>query len=296
MDCNLIHCKFAGMTIEEAGRTLISSLTGLYDDREAVSISFLVMERLTGMSRSSQLLKKRDAFSANQTTLYQRYLNELTNHRPVQYVLEEAWFGPYRFYVDEHVLIPRPETEELVNWLLTDTVGRSPETSIIDIGTGSGSIAIYIKKKRKDFLVSALDVEISALDIARKNGEVHHADVDFFLCDILDPLQTTLIEPIDFIISNPPYIPEKQRDALEIHVKDYEPGVALFVPDQDPILFYKMIGNVALQKLRTGGALFLEVHPDFAHDVVEWYEKKGFLLELRKDLSGNNRMIKAYRP
>ncbi len=281
------------MTIETANRTLISSLSGLFDEREASAISFLVMERLTGMSKSIQVLSKTNEFTIKQQDLFEHYLSDLVNQRPVQYVLEEAWFGSYPFYVNEHVLIPRPETEELVDWLLKENSGRVAGTSVLDIGTGSGCIAIYIKKKRKDFQVSALDIEESALKIAIRNSKVLNAQVEFFLCDIGNSAQNGNILPVDLIISNPPYIPQSQKYSLDRHVRDYEPEVALYVSDDDPILFYKIIGNIALQKLKPGGALFLEIHHDYAKNIMEWYIAKGFSIEMRKDFSGNNRMIKV---
>ncbi len=283
------------MTIETANRTLISSLSGLYDEREASAISFLVMEKLTGMSKSLQVQNKTNEFTIKQRDIFEHYLSDLVNQRPVQYVLEEAWFGSYPFYVNEHVLIPRPETEELVDWLLAESSHRVPETAVLDIGTGSGCIAICIKKKRKDFQISALDIEDSALQIAIKNSKVLNTQVEFFLCDIRDPVQNENIHPVDLIISNPPYIPQSQKHSLERHVRDYEPEIALYVSDDDPILFYKIIGNMALHKLKPGGALFLEIHHDYAKNIMEWYTAKGFSIEMRKDFSGNNRMIKVYK-
>ena len=283
------------MTIEDANRLLISSLVGLYDEREVASISSLVMERLTGMPKSLRVTHKTDTFLIRQDELFQSYLSDLMNHRPVQYVLREAWFGPMPFYVDENVLIPRPETEELVDWLLNDSYSKHSGLTILDIGTGSGCIPVYIKKKRKDFNVMALDISEAALQIAKKNGKVHDTAIEFILCDIRDPGQWEKLEPVDLIISNPPYIPEKQKQLLEKHVKDFEPSLALFVPDMDPIIFYKTIGHFAIQRLKPGGMIFLEIHHDFAKDIIEWYERNGFSLELRKDLSGNNRMIKVGR-
>jgi release factor glutamine methyltransferase len=283
------------MTIEDANRLLISSLTGLYDEREASSISSLVMEHLTGMPKSLRVTHKTDAFSTRKEELFQTYLAQLVDHRPVQYVLREAWFGSMPFYVDENVLIPRPETEELVNWLLNDIISGRPGLTLMDIGTGSGCIPIYIKKKRKDLNVMALDISEAALKIARKNGEIQGADIGYFQCDIMDRHQWTRIPPTDLIISNPPYIPRKQKLILEKHVRDFEPELALFVPDEDPIIFYKTIGQFAHQKLKAGGTIFLEIHHDYAKLIVEWYEKNGFSLELRKDFSGLNRMIKAER-
>jgi release factor glutamine methyltransferase len=283
------------MTIETANRKLISTLSDLFDEREASAISFLVMERLTGMSKSLQVLNKTLEFTSKQQDLFEHYLAELIKYRPVQYVLGQAWFGSYPFYVNEHVLIPRPETEELADWLLKGNAGRASDTTVLDIGTGSGCIAVYIKKKREDFQVRALDIEDTALQIAIKNSKILNAQVDFILCDIRDPIQNANIHPVDLIISNPPYIPQRQKPSLDEHVRDYEPGIALFVPDDDPIQFYKVIGNIATQKLKPGGTLYLEIHHDYAKNIMEWYKAKGFLMELRKDFSGNNRMIKVYK-
>jgi release factor glutamine methyltransferase len=295
MDCNLNHCKFASMTIEDANRLLISSLTGLFDEREAASISSLVMERITGMPKSLRLQHKTESFTIKQEEVFRYYLAELLKSRPVQYVLGEAWFGPYPFYVDENVLIPRPETEELVDWLLDESTVRVSGTSVLDIGTGSGCIPVYIKKKRKDFKVSGLDISNTALDIAKKNSQDNEVDIDFFLCNIRDPQQRSQLNAMDIIISNPPYIPEKQKEFLDKHVKDFEPSLALFVPDEDPILFYKIIGDIAIHKLHPEGSLFLEIHHDFSKEIMGWYEKNGFSIKLKKDFSGNNRMIKAWR-
>ncbi len=283
------------MTIESANRMLISLLTSLYDEREAASVASLIMERLTGKPKSIRVLHRADLFSPKQEELFQYYLSDLMRSRPVQYVLGEARFGPYSFFVDENVLIPRPETEELAEWLLEDSSSKGPGTTVLDIGTGSGCISIYIKKKRMDFLISGLDVSKKALEIALRNSLANEVDVEFFQCDIRDTGQIQKIGVCDMIISNPPYIPEKQKKFLDKHVKDFEPGLALFAPDDDPILFYKIIGNIAIQKLRYGGRVFLEIHHDFSKEIRDWYDKNGFLTELKKDFSGNNRMIKAWR-
>jgi release factor glutamine methyltransferase len=283
------------MTIDSANRLLISSLTSLYDEREAASVASLIMERLTGKPKSVRALQREDLFSINQEESFQYYLSELMKFRPVQYVLGEARFGPFSFFVDENVLIPRPETEELTDWLLNDSASRTSGTSILDIGTGSGCIPVYIKKMRKDFQVSGLDISEKALEVAVKNSMNNEVEVNLFQCDIRDPEQIKKLGNWDMIISNPPYIPEKQKEFLDKHVKDFEPGLALFVPNEDPILFYKIIGNIAIQKLRPGGAVFLEIHHDFSKEIREWYDKNGFLIELKKDFSGNNRMIKAWR-
>jgi release factor glutamine methyltransferase len=295
MKRNLNHCKFACMNIEEANRMLLATVSEMYDEREAASICSLVMEHLTGMPKSVRVLHKIDALTVKQTELLQIYQDDLKKYRPVQYVLGEAWFGSLPFYVNEHVLIPRPETEELVEWLISDSVSRKSGETILDIGTGSGCIPVYIKKKRNDFRILAMDISESALEIAKKNSLVHDTVIEFLLCDFLNPLQWESVPPIDLIISNPPYIPENQKQFMDKHVKDFEPGMALFVPDHDPLIFYRNIGVFANQKLKPGGAIFLEIHHDYAREIMNWYELNGFKLELKKDYSGNNRMIKACR-
>jgi release factor glutamine methyltransferase len=283
------------MTIDSANRLLIASLSGMYDERESAAISSLVMERLVSMSKSERLLHKSDALKAAQQLLFNQYLDDLLKQRPVQYVLHEAWFGGLPFFVDERVLIPRPETEELVDWLMQDENKEGSGLTVLDVGTGSGCIPVCIKRKRPDWHVFALDVSEGALEIAKKNSRLHQTDVEFILCDIRDNAQWDRLPLPDLIVSNPPYIPEKLKSSLDKHVRDFEPSLALFAPDSDPILFYKIIGELALLKLKSGGFLFLEIHHDHSRDIMEWFRAKGFELELRKDFSGNNRMIKAWR-
>jgi release factor glutamine methyltransferase len=254
----------------------------------------MVMEHITKKSKSERLLHRQDQLGMEQEDLFNKWLPDLLNQRPVQYVLQEAWFGGMPFYVDEQVLIPRPETEELTEWLIQDAKGT--DQAVMDIGTGSGCIPALIKRRRPDLHVFALDISQAALEIAKKNCLLLHAAVDFILCDILDKTMWDHLPCIDFIISNPPYIPEKLKPSLDKHVRDFEPPLALFAPDTDPILFYKVIGEMARSKLKTRGAIYLEIHHDHAKEIVDWYQEHRFSISLKKDLSGNNRMIKAVFP
>ncbi|MDP4252240.1 MAG: peptide chain release factor N(5)-glutamine methyltransferase [Bacteroidota bacterium] len=281
------------MTIDEANRQLISQLGTLYDEREAAAITSMVMEKLTGMDRSLRLMHKTEALAETGLVLFQQYIGELMQHRPVQYVLGEAWFAGLKFYVNEQVLVPRPETEELVDWILADTPAPGPDFKALDIGTGSGCIPVSIGKKLPGIQMMACDISPDALQIAAKNGLDNQVTVNFFLCDIRDQASRELIPALNLIVSNPPYIPEKQRVLLDNHVKNFEPALALFVPDADPLIFYKLIGQFAQKKLLPDGKLFLEIHHDFAKEIVSWYQQNGFSVELRKDLSGKNRMIRA---
>ncbi len=225
------------MTIDEANRLLIASLSEMYEEREAASICSLVMERITGMAKGERRLHKGDLLLPPDAVLFRHYLDDLLKNRPVQYVLGEAWFGSLPFYVDENVLIPRPETEELANWLLEDAAGRTRGLTVLDIGTGSGCIPVYLHSKRPDLNISALDISETALNIARKNNASNHTEVQFFNADIRDQSKWNEMVSPDLIISNPPYIPEKQKENLEKNVKNFEPPLALFVPDEDPILY-----------------------------------------------------------
>jgi len=282
------------MTIEDANRQLISSLGTIYDDREASSIASLVMEKLTGASKSLRVIHKLNEVPEEQEILFRKWFEELMLNRPVQYVLGEAWFSGLRFYVDERVLIPRPETEELVAWVLEDLESLLTEDfKILDIGTGTGCIPVSIGKKRKDLRLLACDFSIPALEVARKNSQDNQVPIEFIYADMLSNSSWDLIPAINMIISNPPYIPGQQRAVLDKHVRNFEPAIALFVPDEDPIVFYKQIGLLAKKKLIGGGKVFLETHHDYSKAVLTWYQENGFTVELRKDLSGKNRMIRA---
>ena len=282
------------MTIDGANRRLISSLGTIYDEREASSIASLVMEKLTGESKSLRVIHKLNELPEEKEILFRKWFEELMLNRPVQYVLGEAWFAGLRFYVDERVLIPRPETEELVDWVLEDLQPSLTEDfKILDIGTGTGCIPVSIGKKRKDLRLLACDFSIPALEVARKNSQDNQVPVEFIHADILNNSSRSLIPAVNMIISNPPYIPGQQKAALDKHVRNFEPEIALFVPDEDPIVFYKQIGLLAKQRLIAGGKVFLETHHDYSKAVVTWYKENGFTVELRKDFSGKNRMIRA---
>ena len=282
------------MTIDGANRRLISSLGTIYDEREASSIASLVMEELTGKSKGLRVIHKLDELPEEKEILFRKWFEELMLNRPLQYVLGEAWFAGLRFYVDERVLIPRPETEELVAWVLEDLEPLPTEDfKILDIGTGTGCIPVSIGKKRKDLRLLAVDFSIPALEVARKNSQDNQVPVEFIYTDILNNSSWSLIPAVNMIISNPPYIPGQQKAALDKHVRNFEPEIALFVPDEDPIVFYKQIGLLAKQRLIAGGKVFLETHHDYSKAVVTWYKENGFTVELRKDFSGKNRMIRA---
>ncbi|WP_421807039.1 peptide chain release factor N(5)-glutamine methyltransferase [Flagellimonas sp.] len=225
-------------------------------------------------------------------------LAELKTEKPLQYILETAHFMDLELHVNEDVLIPRPETEELVQWVLDDCqVERSRDLKLLDIGTGSGCIAIALAKQLNDADVYALDVSEGALKVARKNAKTHKVDVTFLHQDILN---TKLeLEPelyFDIIVSNPPYVRELEKHEIRKNVKDFEPETALFVKDEDPLLFYRAIIDFAGKHLSEKGSLYLEINQYLGAETKALFQAHNFSeIELRKDLFGNDRMLKALR-
>lgn len=280
------------MDIQQAQRELLARLIPLYGEREAAQIGDLVMENITGKRKIDRLLNKDVMLSPFQTDIFHQYIFGLSKNQPVQYVLRESWFCGMKFYVDQHVLIPRPETEELVEWVASEFTATP--LSILDVGTGSGCIAISLKKKLPTATVHACDISPDALTVARRNAADLKADVDFQLMDILDTRQREYLPTLDLIVSNPPYIPLRDKSSMSPHVVEYEPHIALFVKDEDPVVFYQAIAQLGKERLSPTGALYAEIHEDLAGQVVTAFKKTGYQnILVRQDLQGKDRMIKA---
>ncbi len=293
------------MTLKEAGAYLVEQLELVYDSSEANAIADLVLENMTGLNRSQRSLESTKPF--NIKSRLQELINQLQTHRPVQYVLNEAWFYGLKFQVNESVLIPRPETEELVDWIVKDvrstkyevrsvspplTIHHSPLT-IFDIGTGSGCIPIALKKNLPQTEVYALDVCTEALHTAINNAVTHETEINFQLLDFLDEGKWNDLGKYDIIVSNPPYIKTTDANTMSKHVLEFEPHKALFVPDEDALLFYRKIADFALHHLNSNGDVYVEINQQLGKETVELFQQKGFTVELKKDMSGNERMVKA---
>jgi release factor glutamine methyltransferase len=275
------------MTLQEAGQRLIQQLATIYDSREAANIADWVLEHLTGWKKSERIIHKQHVMEPGKELLLERYMQELLQHKPVQYVLHETWFCGMKLYVDENVLIPRPETEELVEWIVSEV----KEGKVLDIGTGSGCIAIALKKKLPPLDVTGCDVSEQALAVASKNKQ---ADVTLIQADILDSQSWTSLPSPNVIVSNPPYIPLKDKNLMRDNVLQYEPHIALFVEDNDPLLFYRAIAAFAKKNLLPGGAIYVEIHEDLGSGVQEIFRANGFTRTvIRKDMQGKDRMVKA---
>ncbi|MCC8034806.1 MAG: peptide chain release factor N(5)-glutamine methyltransferase [Rikenellaceae bacterium] len=281
---------FAGMTIGEIFAKILDAAVPVYGGREAHAVARYIMRERFGVSRAD-LVMEPDRDAANPEDLG-RILSEVAAGRPVQYITGSVEFCGLRLQVSPGVLIPRPETEELVEWIISD----APATpSILDIGTGSGSIALALANAIPGAKLTATDISGEALEIARKNAQDTGLDINFLQNDILDPATSGRIGGrFDIIVSNPPYIPQRQAASMHINVRNYEPSGALFVPDDDPLLFYRAITGFSTSGLKTGGALYFEVHEESADDVTRHLAAEGFRkVELRCDINGKKRMVRA---
>ncbi len=267
--------------------TFFSELSHLYDHRELNSLFQLICDKIWGLSPAQIVLQKSKNYEfAKLETLLKRMKQGL----PVQYALGLADFCGMELYVNPSVLIPRPETEELVSLILKENHLSSPK--IMDIGTGSGCIPIALKKGLTSSEVHAIDISSDALDVASKNAVKQGVDVSFNQDNILTSL--TEYPLFDIIVSNPPYVPEKDKNSMENQVLNHEPYVALFVADDDPLLFYRTIGEWAKKQLKPGGRLYFEIHRDYAEENKKLAESQGFQeVKILKDLNDNWRMLRA---
>jgi release factor glutamine methyltransferase len=281
------------MKTSEWHREIRQQLTAIYELPEASEIAFRLMEFYAGISRTDLITDKTLSYSA--TPPWAEALQRLLKHEPLQYVLGEAWFYHAAFVVNEAVLIPRRETEELVELIISQNPPSGKQIRILDVGTGSGCIAISLALAMSHADVYACDVSVEALSVAQKNAERLGAKVHFSCCDVLKDGGIAEFAPLDVVVSNPPYVMEKERNAMRVNVLSYEPALALFVPDDDPLLFYRAIGLQALTVLkRLGGKLYFEINEQMALPAVRLLVDQGFTnVQINKDLLGKNRMLSA---
>ncbi|MBY0348807.1 MAG: peptide chain release factor N(5)-glutamine methyltransferase [Hydrotalea flava] len=281
------------MTIKTAYQQLLLALFELYNDREAANIADMVIEAITGFNKINRIVHPEITLNQVQKAILKQYSDELAQYKPVQYVLKKAWFFGLPFFVNESVLIPRPETEELVAWLLQEAKNIELPVSVLDIGCGSGCIPITIKHQRPDFNVIGVDISEKALSVAKQNAVTHQTNINFKTIDILNTYNWSLLDRYDFIISNPPYIGWLEKKSMAKQVVEFEPHEALFVPDNDPLLFYKTIAQFSKSHLNPNGLLFLEVNENMALETEKELQVLGYTTFLRKDLQGKNRMLQA---
>lgn len=275
----------------------LERLLPLYDEVEARSLILILMEEYTPFERSDMLGYPEKPISESSLLRIHKAVKKLEAFRPVQYITERAHFYGCDFYVNEKVLIPRPETEELVDWVLKDTKGQRGKMDILDVGTGSGCISIALKKNLPASKMYALDFDQDVLDIAVKNSTRNKVEIIPITCNVLEEGDDEKIpDHLDIVISNPPYIRECEKNLMKQNVLDYEPGAALFVPDDDPLLYYRAILRIAARHLKIGGRMFFEINEGLADAVRELllaYDYSDIMI--RKDLNGKDRMARAIK-
>ena len=284
------------MTFEAAEQSLATALDGLYENREAATIAGMVMEFITGKSKMDRWLQKNELLSIEDLKRLEKYSKELLTGKPVQYVLGEAWFAGLCLTVNEHTLIPRPETEELVNlcasWAATNKIQDAP-LQILEVGTGSGCIAIALQQKMPAAIITAIDISAEAIEVATINAAKYNAPIQFKTLDFLNEANWPELGSFDIIISNPPYIADIEKESMAKHVLDFEPHTALFVTNNNPLIFYSALANFGNKYLNKNGALFVEINQALGLQTKDVFVQANYNTLLKKDLFDNDRMIVA---
>jgi release factor glutamine methyltransferase len=271
---------------------LRKELAGIFPRQEIDSLIFLIFEKMKGYSRTELLLAREDELSNEEWQEIKSIVIRLKDHEPIQYILGSTEFYGLPFFTTPGVLIPRPETEELVQWIIEENHLISPH--ILDIGTGSGCIAIALKKNIPRASVKACDISPICMATALSNAKLNAAEVAVLEYDIIKQMPEVTFPSFDIVVSNPPYVRESEMLVMEKNVLEYEPALALFVSDTDPLLFYERIADFSLQHLTNQGRLYFEINEAFGKECTEMLLAKGFSqIMLRKDLNGKDRMVRA---
>ncbi len=294
--------KTPSNSVRDCRKYYASQLESIYGPDEANALIMIVLKHYFNIDRVRIALEPDLRLSESELLTLHFAVKELLKNKPVQYVLGETEFCGMRFFVNDSVLIPRPETQEMVEMIVSSAGMRratSPSYSILDIGTGSGCIAISLAKLIPDSDVTAVDVSEKALEVARKNADANGVSVHFVLDDILNPHVKThgcASQQFDIIVSNPPYVCESEKSEMRANVLDYEPSTALFVADSDPLIFYRKILEFAQKALKPDGQIWFEINEKFGNETAELCREKGFKnVEIIRDFMGKDRVVRAQR-
>ena len=279
------------MSLQDTKQAIKHQLSSLYDALEINSMVNIIIEEATGWDALHQNIHKNDALEPSQIEQLDHYVEQLLTGKPLQYIIQKAWFLGKAYFVNEAVLIPRPETEELVEWIIEYAQIINKPLSILDIGTGSGCIPISLKLAIPNAHITAIDISKEALAIAEQNAASYHTEIEWIAQDILQTKQ--LKDRYDIMVSNPPYIPLREKLAMQKQVADHEPEIALFVPDQFPLIFYSKIAHIGKSALKPNGQLFFEIHYDQGEAIIALLDEMGYHAELRQDIFGKDRMVRA---
>ncbi|MFK7001086.1 peptide chain release factor N(5)-glutamine methyltransferase [Flavobacterium oreochromis] len=280
------------MLLREYKIQFAEELLKIYEEQEIESFFNLLLEAFHSMKRIDFALNPNLELDALQLLQWETVLDQLKQEKPIQYILGETDFYGMPFYVNEHTLIPRPETEELVDWIIKiiSETKKDQKIKVLDIGTGTGCIAVSLAKNLQMAEVYAMDVSLKALEVAKKNAKRNEVTIEFIHQDVLNLEDLGLI--FDIIVSNPPYIRNLEKVEIKKNVLDYEPHLALFVQDADPLIFYRKIAQLAQGSLRQGGCLFFEINQYLSKEMIELMKELHFQnINLRVDIYGNDRML-----
>ncbi len=279
-------------SVYKAYKNLVAELCNTYSKREAEAISRMLIEHVSGFKPHQIITNNEITLNSTQFNKIQTSLSQLKLQKPIQYILGQTEFFGLNIDVNSSVLIPRPETEELVQWIISENSLSNPK--ILDIGTGSGCIAIALAKHIPKATVFALDYSPEALKVAEQNAKKNEVDITFFQCDILNPPEHISSAPFDIIVSNPPYVRESEKTQMQPNVLNNEPELALFVNDNKPLIFYEAIAKFAKGNIKPNGTVYCEINEALGNKTKEVFQKNGFVnTEIRKDINGKDRMLKG---
>lgn len=281
------------MELKAFKNEFVTSLSLIYDEAEAEQLFYIALEEVLGWKRVDFIMKTPFQLDQEKASEFENVLKELISEKPIQYIFNKAYFYGLDFYVNENTLIPRQETEELVEWILK-TIAENPTKTwrILDIGTGSGCIPITIAKMAKNVEVTTLDVSEKAIEVAKKNAQDLEVEITFINQSILE---TENLDSYDIIVSNPPYVRNLEKVEIKNNVLIHEPHLALFVEDDDPLIFYRKIVSLAEKSLSQNGYLFFEINQYLGKETFDLFNKHFTNVELRKDFVGNDRMIRGMK-
>ena len=279
------------MSLQEIKIFLKQKLASKIDAVELSSLIGMLIEAVTGWNRMQQIVNVNTELTKEQQTQIEQYAEQLLVGKPIQYILAKTWFMGNELMVNEHVLIPRPETEELVEWIISYASIMNKPLSILDLGTGSGCIPIALKLALPNCTLTGLDISKDALAVAQMNAKNLNVSIDWMEEDILNT--AALDTSYDIMVSNPPYIPIREKKDMQEQVLNFEPSIALFVSNEDPLIYYRAIAKIGKQNLSKNGQLFFEIHYDQGKAILALLDELNYHAELRQDSFGKNRMIRA---
>lgn len=282
------------MNVAETARWIESTVESLYESEERIAIARELLLRLFQAEKKDWIRIQQHLLTPDMREKLEQQVKRLIEKEPLQYVLGEAWFCGFQFHVAQGVLIPRPETEELVEWVISNCRFPVESLEILDVGTGSGCIAISLKRRIRSATVYAMDISKEAMQIAKQNANKLGTDIHFIHQDLLNQNEWQQLPLFDFIVSNPPYVTPAEKNEMTPQVLEFEPPEALFTPTQDPLLYYHALASLFLLKKKKNSQLFCEINPLYAAQLSNDWQEMGICCEIKLDMQGKERMIRGW--